>query len=79
MTYERHFTEELAELKRRLLEMGELAEQRVKSAIRSLVERDHDLMAHVITGDEAINRLHLELDDRCFKLLALRQPMAVDA
>ena len=35
-------------------------------------------MAEVISGDEAINRLHLEIDDRCFKLLALRQPMAVD-
>ena len=78
MIRERHFTEELAELKQRLLEMGELAEQRVQAAIRSLVERDRDLMAHVITGDEAINRLHLEIDDRCFKLLALRQPMAVD-
>ena len=43
-----------------------------------MVERDRDLMAEVIGGDEAINRLHLEIDDRCFKLLALRQPMAVD-
>ena len=74
----RHFTEELAELKQRLLVMGELAEQRVQSAIRAIVERDNDLIAHVITGDDAINRLHLEIDDRAFKLLALRQPMAVD-
>ena len=32
----------------------------------------------VINGDEAINRLQIEIDDRCFKLLALHQPMAVD-
>jgi len=79
MRYEtRHFTEELAELKRQLLVMGELAEQRVKSALGALIERDHDLMAAVIAGDEAINRLHVQIDDRSFKLLALRQPMAVD-
>jgi phosphate transport system protein len=74
----RHFGEELDELRRRLLAMGGLAEERVRAAMRALVERDHDLIAEVIHGDEAVNRLHLEIDDRCFKLLALHQPMAVD-
>jgi phosphate transport system protein len=74
----RHFAEELAELAHRLLMMGGLAEQRVAAAMRALVERDPDLIAEVIRGDEEVNRLHLELDDRCFKLLALYQPMAVD-
>jgi len=74
----RHFAEELAELKERLLVMGALAAERLQAAVRAMVERDRDLMAEVISGDEAINRLHLEIDDRCFKLLALRQPMAVD-
>jgi len=74
----RHFTEEMAELKRRLLAMGGLAEERLESAVRAMVERDRALMAAVINGDEAINRLQVEIDDRCFKLLALRQPMAVD-
>ncbi len=44
----------------------------------ALIERDSGLMASVVQGDEAVNRLHLEIDDRCFKLLALHQPMAVD-
>ena len=74
----RHFTEEMAELKQRLLAMGGLAEERLESAVRAMVERDRALMAAVINGDEAINRLQVEIDDRCFKLLALRQPMAVD-
>ncbi|MEP7304943.1 MAG: phosphate signaling complex protein PhoU [Acidobacteriota bacterium] len=74
----RHFGEELAELKRRLLVMGGLAEERVQSAMQAMVERDRGLIGAVITGDEAINRLHVEIDDRCIKLLALRQPMAVD-
>jgi len=74
----RHFEEELAQLKGRLLEMGGLAEDRVQSAVRALVERDLTLVEKVLTSDAAINQLHVEIDDRCFKLLALRQPMAVD-
>ncbi len=73
-----HFLEELEQLKTRLLEMGGLAEDRVRTAVRSVVERDVALMERVLTGDDAINKLHIEIDDRCFKLLALHQPMAVD-
>ncbi|PWT85781.1 MAG: phosphate transport system regulatory protein PhoU [Blastocatellia bacterium] len=74
----RHFGEELEELKQRLLGMGDLAEERLRLAMRALIERDRDLITEVIRGDEVINGLHLEIDDRCFKLLALYQPMAVD-
>jgi hypothetical protein len=75
---QRHFAEELEELKQRLLFMGGLAEERVRLAMRALVERDRDLVADIISGDQAINSMQLEIDDRCFKLLALHQPMAVD-
>jgi phosphate transport system protein len=74
----RHFAEELEEVKRRLLVMAGLAEERVRIAMRALVERDRARLAEVISGDQSINSLHLEIDDRCFKLLALHQPMAVD-
>lgn len=73
-----HFQEELELLKTRLLEMGGLAEDRVRSAVRALVDRDYGTVERVLVSDEAINRLHIEIDDRCFKLLALHQPMAVD-
>ncbi len=73
-----HFQEELEQLKARLLEMGGLAEDRVRSAIRALVERDPELVEQVLGGDQPINQLHIEIDSRCFKLLALHQPMAVD-
>jgi phosphate transport system protein len=74
----RHFGEELEELKRHLLAMGGLVQERVREALHALVERDHDLIAGVIAGDEPVNRFHLEIDNRCFKLLALHQPMAID-
>jgi phosphate transport system protein len=74
----RHFTGELAALAERLLAMGGLAEERLRAAVQALVDRDGDAIAAVIHGDAAINRLHVEIDDRSFKLLALHQPMAVD-
>jgi phosphate transport system protein len=74
----RHFQEELEALQGRLLEMGGLAEERVSAAVRSLVSRDIAAIERVLYGDEPINALHVEIDNRCFKLLALHQPMATD-
>ena len=74
----RHFQEELEHLKTRLLEMGGLAEERVRIAVESLVSRDPTLIEQVLTGDGPINQLHIEIDSRCFTMLALHQPMAVD-
>ena len=74
----RHFQEELEQLKRRLLEMGGLAEENVRLAVKGLVDRDHQLIDRVLLGDEPLNALHIELDNRSFTLLALYQPMAAD-
>jgi len=74
----RHFQEDLDTLKERLLAMGGLAEERVREAVRALMERDPSAIDGILIGDEPINDLHMEVDDRCFKLLALHQPMAAD-
>ncbi|MFN7977635.1 MAG: phosphate signaling complex protein PhoU [Vicinamibacterales bacterium] len=74
----RHFQEELGLLQSRLLAMGGLAEARVRDAVDALVARDVARVDRVLAGDEPINDLHIEVDDRCFKLLALHQPMAAD-
>ena len=58
--------------------MGGLAEEQVRLAVRSLVERDRALIDRVIGGDGPLNALHIEVDNRSFTLLALYQPMAVD-
>jgi len=73
-----HFREELEALQGRLLEMGGLAEERVRAALQGLVSRDPALINKVLSGDEPINQLHIEVDNRCFRLLALHQPMATD-
>jgi len=73
-----HFQEELESLQSRLLEMGGLAEERVRACIEALESRDLGMVAQVMAGDEPINQLHIEIDNRCFRLLALYQPMATD-
>ena len=74
----RHFEEELEILQQRLLSMGGLAEDRMGDSVRAVTQRDPALVERILTGDEPINSLHIEIDDRCFKLLALHQPMAAD-
>src|SRR5688572_9033001 len=74
----RHFQEELEALQGRLLEMGGLAEERVRAAVQGLAARDTAAIDKVLRGDEPVNRLHIEIDERCFRLLALYQPMATD-
>jgi phosphate transport system protein len=58
--------------------MGGLAEERMRDSVKGLAARDESLVEGILAGDEPINALHIEVDDRCFKLLALHQPMAAD-
>src|SRR5205814_5601626 len=57
----RHFQAELELLKTRLLEMGGLAEEQVRLAVKALVDRDRDLLQRVLSGDEPLNKLHIEI------------------
>ncbi len=73
-----HFEDELQGLKNRLLEMGALVEDRVHRAVHSLIGRKAEEAEKVIASDRDINDLHIEIDDRCLKLLATQTPLAVD-
>jgi phosphate transport system protein len=72
------YEEELALLKERLLALGALAEQRLGAVIAAFAARDSGACAALAAADDPLNQLHIEIDDRCFKLLALRQPLASD-
>jgi phosphate transport system protein len=74
----RHFHEELARLKARLLEMSSLAEELVGRAMEAFAARDVELAADVVRDDEAVDALEVSIDDACIHLLALQQPMARD-
>ena len=74
----RHFHEELARLKGRLLEMSALAEELVRAAVEALRERDEAAAREVVARDQQVDALEVEIDDLCIQLLALQQPMARD-
>jgi phosphate transport system protein len=50
----------------------------VRLSVQGLVDQDGALTDRVMRGDGPLNALHIEIDDRCFTLLALHQPMAAD-
>lgn len=72
------FDEDLAELAGQIVQMGAYAEQQIAQAIRALVERDDDLAVQVIERDLVVDRFEETIDQHAIKMLATRQPMAVD-
>ena len=78
MQVPRQFDQELDDLKQTLLRLAALAETAVRKSVISLTTRNSDLARDVITDDITLNRLELEVEDKAFKLLALRQPLATD-
>ena len=75
---ERHFHEELKELKQKLLKMGFLVEAAIEKAVDALLNRNSQFAKQVIEEEKIINQLEIEIDDKGHSLSALRQPMAVD-
>jgi len=75
---DRHFDEELRQLHHKLLEMGGLVEKQISSATDALVQRDDALARATIDRDHTVNRLDVEIDELCLRLLALHQPAARD-
>ncbi|MGA8869976.1 MAG: phosphate signaling complex protein PhoU [Candidatus Acidiferrales bacterium] len=75
---ERHFANDLEELKQRLLWMGSLAERAVHQAVQGLLQAEESLAEAVLTEEDAINEMQIEIDDRVQRLLALHAPMASD-
>jgi phosphate transport system protein len=74
----KQFEEDLNSLKQQLLKMAAKAETMIHLSMQALVQRDLSLAAELPELEDDVNRLQLDVDDRCFKLLALRQPMAHD-
>ena len=69
---------ELDGLRERILAMGHLVEDQIERAMESLIKRDSDLARDTIARDLEVNRLDVEVDERCIRLLALYQPTASD-
>ena len=69
---------ELKGLRDRLLVMGGQVERAMAASVRAVAERDAELASQVKTNDREINRMEVEIDGMCRRILALRQPAASD-
>jgi len=72
------YDEELARLNSLIARMGGMVESLLGDAMRAVAERDSEIAAEVIAGDAQVDAIEREIDDLALKVLALRQPMAVD-
>jgi phosphate transport system protein len=75
---QRHFDVELAKLKNLLTEMASAVESMIAGAIEALIARDRKRAEAILPMDKRVNQLELEVDESGLRLLALRQPMAID-
>ena len=74
----KQFEQQLRALKDKLLLMSHHAEKMIADAIRALVERRPSLAEEVIKSDDEMDQLELDVDNQCYEILALEQPVARD-
>ena len=72
------FDTDLNEIRSKLLEMGGKVEKMIHDSMKALVERNTELAESTIRYDHEINRLEVEIDERCLEALVQRQPAARD-
>ena len=74
----RHLQRELDRLKKRILSLGAMVEERVRMAINAIETRDSNLADKIISRDYEIDESEVEVEEECLKIMALHQPVAVD-
>jgi len=75
---DKKYEEDLRKLREDILYMGGLVEDQIQKAVKSLVDRESDLANVIIERDHEVNRLDVDIDDLCIRLLALHQPAGRD-
>jgi len=73
-----HLQRELERLKKRILALGAMVEERVRSATRAFEQRDPEAAERILATDYEIDEREVEVEEDCLKILALHQPVAVD-
>lgn len=74
----RKYDEALEDVRTSVLEMGGLVEEQITSALAALAEFDSEIGEQVVRDDYKINRLEVQIDEECTRIIALRQPAASD-
>ena len=74
----KHIERQIEQLKERILRVGTLVEEAISKSITALINRDAHLAQRVMANDEEIDRMEVEVEEECLKVLALYQPVAAD-
>ncbi len=72
------FLDDLNEINQEVLKMGTLVEEAIRKSVQALKNRDTELANKVIQGDDAVNAMELNIQDKCIVLIATEQPVAGD-
>lgn len=72
------FDAELGDLRRRISELGGLAEKMLADAVKALARQDTALAQAVILADARMDTIQREVEEQAILTIARRQPMAVD-
>ena len=72
------FDQELESLRQELVHMGQIVQDSIKNAVDALARRDKALAQQVMDGDDLIDSMQVEIEDRCISLIARQQPVATD-
>lgn len=73
-----HFIREIETLKKKILAVGAVVEERIAQAITAMVKHDTALAQQVTDGDDEVDEMEVEVEEDCLKILALYQPVAID-
>ena len=73
-----HFQKELEKIKKQILSLGSMVEERVRMAARAVETFDNELALKIESSDFEIDEMEVEVEEECLKVLALYQPVAVD-
>ena len=74
----KHLQHQIEALKQKILLVGTLVEDAIAKAISALVNRNGDLARGIIERDSEIDRMEVDVEEECLKVLALYQPVAAD-
>jgi len=72
------YEKELQKVKDSLIYMAALVEQAIAKDVEALLRKDSLLAEKVMAEDDQIDALDVEIEEKCIRLLALRQPAARD-
>ncbi|HOK03958.1 MAG TPA: phosphate signaling complex protein PhoU [Victivallales bacterium] len=73
-----HLDREIEKIKKMLVHLATIVEENVRKSVLSVSSRNEDLARKIITADDIVDKLEVELEEECLKVLALHQPLAAD-